>query len=123
MAIIKLSTGSKKNHRKFRNADAARKSRENQDCWNQLKKQWGVDSSQKKLTTSSVKECYKSPNVVRRDTGSYVPSLSTNLGTCSKAPPKVYTGNAVLGISTLHKSNAVPVFSKEEAIDVSRMRR
>jgi hypothetical protein len=29
----------------------------------------------------------------------------------------------VMGIATLHKSNAVPVFSQEEAADISRMRR
>jgi hypothetical protein len=37
--------------------------------------------------------------------------------------PNVYTGTKVKGIATMHKSNAVPVFSDEEAIDISRMRR
>ena len=36
---------------------------------------------------------------------------------------KVYTGNAVVGIATLHKSNAVPVFSRDDAIEISNMRR
>jgi hypothetical protein len=36
---------------------------------------------------------------------------------------KVYTGDAMLGIGTLHKSNAVPVFSEEEARDQANMRR
>jgi hypothetical protein len=36
---------------------------------------------------------------------------------------KVYTGTKILGIGTLHKSNAVPVFSDEEAQDIARMRR
>jgi hypothetical protein len=35
----------------------------------------------------------------------------------------VYTGTMVKGIATMHKSNAVPVFSDEEAIDISKMRR
>lgn len=34
-----------------------------------------------------------------------------------------YTGTKMLGIGTLHKSNAVPVFSNEEATDMARMRR
>ena len=38
-------------------------------------------------------------------------------------PSKVYTGNAVIGIGTLHKSNAQPIFSKEEAEDIAHMRR
>jgi hypothetical protein len=36
---------------------------------------------------------------------------------------KVYTGDKMLGIGTLHKSNAVPVFSQEEALDMAKMRR
>jgi len=34
-----------------------------------------------------------------------------------------YTGDAMIGIATLHKSNAVPVFSADDAKDISRMRR
>jgi hypothetical protein len=36
---------------------------------------------------------------------------------------KVYTGTAMLGIGTLHKSNAVPIFTDEEARDQANMRR
>ena len=36
---------------------------------------------------------------------------------------KFYTGNRLLGIATMHKSNSVPVFSQEEAEDISKMRR
>lgn len=40
------------------------------------------------------------------------------------APPtKVYTGDAMLGIGTMHKSNAVPVFSTDDAKDLATMRR
>jgi len=34
-----------------------------------------------------------------------------------------YTGTKVKGIGTMHKSNAVPIFSDEEAVDISKMRR
>lgn len=34
-----------------------------------------------------------------------------------------YTGDRLLGIATMHKSNAVPVFSQEDAEDIARMRR
>ena len=40
----------------------------------------------------------------------------------TKQTPK-YTGTKIIGIGTMHKSNAVPVFSDEEAIDIARMRR
>jgi hypothetical protein len=44
-------------------------------------------------------------------------------GVAPAAVRKVYTGTKILGIGTLHKSNAVPVFSDEEAQDIARMRR
>lgn len=60
-----------------------------------------------------------------RETPKY-PSLVTplndpNIGTKSK--PKVYTGSMVKGIATMHKSNAVPVFTDDQAKDISNMRR
>jgi len=32
-------------------------------------------------------------------------------------------GKLVLGIATMHKSNAVPIFSNDQAVDVAKMRR
>jgi len=49
--------------------------------------------------------------------------LNTGVGTAVRAPDKVYTGTKVKGIGTMHKSNAVPVFSDEEAVEISTMRR
>jgi len=41
------------------------------------------------------------------------------------APPKekVYTGDKLIGIATMHKSNSVPVFKKEDAAEIASMRR
>ena len=44
-------------------------------------------------------------------------------GDCTKKENPVYTGTLIKGIATMHKSNAVPVISKEEATDISKMRR
>jgi hypothetical protein len=53
-----------------------------------------------------------------------IPSLnSSHMGVATMRPKKVYTGDKMLGIGTLHKSNAVPVFSLEEAQDIAKMRR
>ena len=41
----------------------------------------------------------------------------------SKKPEKAYTGDKLIGIATMHKSNSVPVFRKEDAEDIARMRR
>ena len=34
-----------------------------------------------------------------------------------------YTGDRLLGIATMHKSNSVPVFRKQDAEDIAKMRR
>jgi hypothetical protein len=43
--------------------------------------------------------------------------------TCTKKPTPTYTGTKMIGIGTMHKSNMVPIFSDDEAKDISRMRR
>lgn len=40
-----------------------------------------------------------------------------------KKDSNVYTGSLIKGIATMHKSNAVPVINKEQATDISNMRR
>lgn len=54
-----------------------------------------------------------------------IPSLNSGfaVGPASKPEKKVYTGTNIIGIATLHKSNAVPVFSNAEAIEIANMRR
>ena len=58
-----------------------------------------------------------------RDSKKY-PSKVTPGGSATKPiHGKVYTGTEMKGIGTLHKSNAVPIFSVEEARDQANMRR
>jgi len=58
-----------------------------------------------------------------RDT-KHIPSLNTTGAvSLSKKKTQMYTGDKMLGIGTLHKSNAVPVFSSDEAKDMAQMRR
>jgi hypothetical protein len=52
-----------------------------------------------------------------------IPSLPFTGGVCALKPNPVYTGDKIKGIGTMHKSNAVPVFSDEEAKDIATMRR
>lgn len=44
-------------------------------------------------------------------------------GPCASKPSPTYTGTKVIGIGTMHKSNAVPIFSDDEAKEISSMRR
>jgi hypothetical protein len=58
-----------------------------------------------------------------RETSSHIRSLDTGYhSTALKEIPK-YTGTAMIGIGTLHKSNAVPLFSTDDAKEQARMRR
>lgn len=59
----------------------------------------------------------------RRSSNAHIPSLVVDVHDCSKAAKKEYTGTLVKGISTLHKSNAVPILNQKEAIEHANMRR
>jgi hypothetical protein len=66
-----------------------------------------------------------SPVVTRpyvRDTGSYR-SLDTGLGVATLKESPRYTGTMIKGIGTMHKSNAVPIFTDEQAVEIATMRR
>ncbi len=52
-----------------------------------------------------------------------LPSLPFTGAPCLKKENPVYTGNKIKGIGTMHKSNAVPVFSDEQAVEIATMRR
>lgn len=79
--------------------------------------------SGKKLVKSVSTNIPKLTTPVGRVTPHY-PSLVTPGGDCTKPiHGKVYTGTAMKGIGTLHKSNAVPIFTDEEARDQAAMRR
>ena len=118
-------TGKKKGRVKFRNADEARKARELEESWKKLLKAQGIESENRKRTRALKAEplTYKLSAPVGRGNTRHIPSLNSGAGVATLAPAKVYTGTKVKGIATMHKSNAVPVFSDEEAIDISRMRR
>lgn len=119
-----LSTsGKKKGKQKFRNAAEARKARELDASWAELQKRWAPSNVAKKSNSSgSLSDSYKLSAPPGRGNTSHIKSVDTG-GVATLAAPKVYTGTKVKGIATMHKSNAVPVFSDEEAIDISKMRR
>jgi len=62
------------------------------------------------------------PTVFKRETP-YIPSKDTGYHNTTKKQDLYYTGNNMKGIGTLHKSNAVPIFTDEEAKDQAAMRR
>jgi len=117
--------GKKKGKIKFRNADEARKSRELDKEWKELQTRWGVEAEEKKRRRAMSAETlsYKLSVPAGRTTSNHIPSKDTGVGVAAAIPAKVYTGTKMLGIGTMHKSNSVPIFSDEEAIAISTMRR
>ena len=118
------TTGKKKGKKKFASAEHARRARELDESWKEIQKRWAIEADDKKRTRAMKAPplSYTLSAPAGRSTSHHIPSRDTG-GTATLAPPKVYTGTKVKGIATMHKSNAVPVFSDEEAVDISRMRR
>ena len=116
------TTGKKKGKKKFASAEHARKAREQDVAWQELLKKY-QPATKLKAKDQSLSSSYKLSIPVGRDTTSHIKSVDTGLGVATLKPSKVYTGTKVKGIATMHKSNAVPVFSDEEAVDISKMRR
>lgn len=111
--------------RKYASADAARKARELKAEWEQRQAEWAKLSP--KFSASRAPAIKKSCPVPQYPPGrepQAIPSLDTGVtgAVTIKAIPQ-YTGTKIKGIGTMHKSNAVPIFSDEDAVDIARMRR
>jgi hypothetical protein len=121
------TTGKKKGPRKWASAEAKRKAELLKEEWEQRlgnfkkmapKFSKAPPAPPKPTGTLVIKRSpppgRETPYIASRDTG-WVP--------CVKHTDQAYTGTKVKGIGTMHKSNAVPIFSDEEAQDISKMRR
>lgn len=117
-------TGKYKGKRKFRNADEARKARELEASWKELQKKWNVEEDNRRRDRGLKAETlsYNLSAPPGRETN-YIPSLGNGMGNAARKEAPVYTGTKIKGIGTMHKSNAVPIFSDDEARDISSMRR
>lgn len=111
--------------RKWASADAARKARELRAEWEQRQVEWAKLSPKFGTKAVPVQQARLSPQYPPgREPQRHIPSLPDTPGAVGARPAdKVYTGTKIKGIGTLHKSNAVPVFTDDEAIDIAHMRR
>lgn len=112
------TTGKKKGKPKFRNAEAAAKARRNAEAWQDLLTRHAVNPRAKITRPISVK--YEIP--ADRNPRKY-PSLDTGAGNTAPAKVIQYTGDAMIGLGQLHKSNTVPIFKAQDAVDIAKMRR
>lgn len=120
------TTGKQKGKRKWASSEQKRLAERRQAEWDSKLVQFdkmspkfstGPYNSPKKTMSDFMPKCppgRETPKVESQDTG-WVP--------CVKVKDNEYTGTKIKGIGTMHKSNAVPVFSDEEAVDISTMRR
>lgn len=120
------TTGKKRGPKKWASAEAKRKYELQQQSWNQLLERHGATKPAPKVkaknTTGNLTDTYKLTIPAGREVPR-INSVDTGWVPCTKGTDKVYTGTKVKGIGTMHKSNAVPIFSDEEAVDISKMRR
>lgn len=119
------TTGKKKGKHKFRNAEEAQRARELDAEWSALKKRWAVEADERRQTRAMRAEplTYSLSAPPGRET-QRIASLDTgHTGAVRTRDIPQYTGTKIKGIGTMHKSNAVPIFSDEEAKDIATMRR
>lgn len=120
------TTGKRRGKQKFRNAEAARAARQRAKEWADLKDRWGVEEQERKRNRALKAPAMKSYSLSYppgREPKQHIPSRDTGVAVAARPEDKIYTGTAMLGVATMHKSNSVPVFSQEDAVEISRMRR
>ena len=117
------TSGKRKGKQKFRNAEQARKARELALEWELKQANWDKlygKATRSKTTTNKLVV----PSVPTHRSTKHIPSVDTgHRGAVTVKQPMQYTGDKIIGIGTMHKSNAVPIFNDEAAKDISKMRR
>jgi hypothetical protein len=120
------TTGKKRGPKKWASAEAKRLAEQRQAEWDRKLIQF------EKLTPRFSTGPYNAPHKTIKDFMPKTPpgrettpinSQDTGWIPCVKVHDQEYTGTKVKGIGTMHKSNAVPIFSDDEAVDISKMRR
>ncbi len=91
-----------------------------------MQKKWDAmpKFARKVMTTSAAQVFPTLTTPPGRSTGREHKSVDTGFNGGTKPVHSVkYTGDKMIGVGVLHKSNSVPVFSSEEATEMARMRR
>jgi hypothetical protein len=123
------TTGKRRGRKKWASAEHKRQAEQLETEWQQL-----IEKHKSRTTTQAAPTQYSQPvpTGLSRVYKLAIPewrrtpahrSLNTGAGVAAKREAPIYTGNKVKGIGTMHKSNAVPIFSDEEAVEISTMRR
>lgn len=112
--IVYVNTKSK---RKKKKPDA--KARALHASWEEILKKYDVKDT-KKSDNKRIHEV----RIIRDGSDTrHISSVESGIGLAPKKDSPKYTGDEMIGIGQLHKSNAVPIFKQKDAEDLAKMRR
>ena len=122
---------SKKTHKKWASSEAKQKAAREAREWEELQRSWDKlaprfstrQEPARDMPRGAFKPLQAKPIYPPGREPANIPSRDSGQGVAAAPAPKVYTGTKIKGIGTMHKSNAVPIFSDEEAQDIAHMRR
>lgn len=122
---------SKKAHKKWASSEAKQKATREAREWEELQRSWDKlaprFSSRREpardMPRGAFRPLQSGPKYPPGREPQNIPSRDSGMGVAAAPAPKVYTGTKIKGIGTMHKSNAVPIFSDDEARDIATMRR
>jgi hypothetical protein len=117
------TTGKTRGPRKYASAEAKRRAEILRQDWEALKSANGIKDERRTRARDVTGTLTVSFRVPPGRELPVIKSVDTGWVPCVKQRDQEYTGTKVKGIGTMHKSNAVPIFSDEEAVDISKMRR
>lgn len=118
------TTGKLKTKATYRTAEHAKRARMAQENWNELKERYSITEPENvPLRLRGKGTVHTTAQPYRRDTGPRHASLDSGLAVAPRAPDKIYTGDAMIGVAQMSKSNAVPVFRNNDILDIAKMRR
>lgn len=109
---------SKRQPKKWKSSTAKKRSIELNSSWQALLAKHAPKTVTKKVKPLETASRYVDParstrNIPSKDSGGYSTARTRN----------EYTGDKMIGIAAMHKSNLVPIFNDDSAKEVARMRR
>ncbi len=119
------TTGKRKAKQKWRSAEHKKQAQQLENNWQTILNKHNVTLTDRKKSYALSAKTYVPPSRSYVRESPKIPSLNGGVDSSPalKNPQKVYTGDKIIGIGTMHKSNAVPIFSDTQAKEISSMRR
>lgn len=108
------------NQKSKKKSQNTKKKQELKASWDKLMEKWDVKPNTKKTNLQYVNPATA---ILRERSTRHIPSLDTGVGVAPKKDVQQYTGDVMIGISSTHKSNDIPVFNTTHVEEISKMRR